>query len=778
MRYKEIKIIQEDRDLFEINMSPSNLRAEAAKTGAIAGMEFEMIVPDVKANDPEMEPDYNSDERCRSIDDAVEFFHDGDYNGRREVERLRERMQEDFNEWLYEKIDEDWANNPEEYIYQYLVRDVDAATIGEIIGEDLSDADGATKQQVARAAEIVNDNEQQPYYDDARDWHREEYQDGWDESDWLDEQDLDVMSAIESAYEISWPHWTYNNESSVDIEQVADEFGTMIGRPVNSSDHYHGGRREPGKYVVEPDGSLRPNNDNDVGLEFVSPPMPIDELLSDLNKVKKWADSIGCYTGSRNKTGLHINVSVPEFDNTKLDYVKLALLLGDQYVLDQFGRSSESYAKSALGIVRDRVRSNPETARALLDKMRGYMKDLATKAIHSGQTDKFTSINTKEGYIEFRSPGGDWLDANFDKIENTLLRFTVALKAAMDPEAYREEYLKKLYKLLDVDSDRDDTVKFFADYVAGKTPKAALKSFVKQAQLKRQIAKEPASGKQYWWRVYKDGRDARNTAMVEVVASSEQEAVDKGAAEFGVFSSEYKAYMDAVALRPYVETEPEYEIFQVAGNRVVQTFRAANDNAALAYFDRTISAGDRPYHDVRRAGTGPVRAQIGEPRPAGGWEFELSQTDIENRLGWPDQTGDANYEVVNRNTMRPVFVFIANTAADASRKYLDWLAASGLPDDTEDYGFRERARPGSTLDIQRQRADQSAQAAVSLARQQPATGGNFTGVWLILDPEGDVIHSFAGVGNVQSDANRVAMQWLRANPGAMQSGVTVVPEMR
>jgi hypothetical protein len=85
MRYKEIKIIQEDRDLFEINMSPSNLRAEAAKTGAIAGMEFEMIVPDVKGNDPEMEPDYDSDERCRSIDDAVEFFHDGDYNGRREV---------------------------------------------------------------------------------------------------------------------------------------------------------------------------------------------------------------------------------------------------------------------------------------------------------------------------------------------------------------------------------------------------------------------------------------------------------------------------------------------------------------------------------------------------------------------------------------------------------------------------------------------------------------------------------------------------------------------
>ena len=411
----------------------------------------------------------------------------------------------------------------------------------------------------------------------------------------------------------------------------------------------------------------------------------------------------------------------------------------------------------------------------------------------------------------------------------------------MDPEAYREEYLKKLYKLLEPTAEGQkgsDTVRYFADYVAGKIPAAALRSFVKQAQIQRRIAKEPASGKKYWWRVYKDGRDVRNTAMIEVVASSEQEARDKAAAEFGIFSSEYKAYMDAVALRPYVETEPEYEIFQVAGNRVVQTFRAADNDAALAYFDRTISAGDRPYYDVRRAGsmaaepaapqqfyyinngsynTSTIRASSTEDairqfrnrmrnermsssyslvssdnqvlargtdtepaaqQPAGGFEFELepSQTDIENRLGLPDQTGDANYEVFNRNTQRPVFVFIANTDAEASRKYSDWLAASGLPN-AEDYGFRERARPGSTLDIQRRRADQSAQAAVASTRQQQSGGGNFTGVWLILDPDGNVIHSFAGVGNVQSDANRVAMQWLRANPGSMQAGVTVVPEM-
>ena len=34
-----------------------------------------------------------------------------------------------------------------------------------------------------------------------------------------------------------------------------------------------------------------------------------------------------------------------------------------------------------------------------------------------------------------------------------------------------------------------------------------------------------------------------------------------------------------------------------------------------------------------------------------------------------------------------------------------------------------------------------------------------------------------GIGNVQADANRHAMDWLRRNPRHMQQGVEVVPEM-
>jgi hypothetical protein len=169
-------------------------------------------------------------------------------------------------------------------------------------------------------------------------------------------------------------------------------------------------------------------------------------MISDLNKVKAWAKQRGCYTND--STGLHINVSVPGFDNDKLDYVKLALLLGDQYVLDQFGRTGNTYAKSAMGMIKERIAQRPEDAAAMLQKTKTGLGELATKVIHSGTTSKYTSINTKEGYIEFRSPGGDWLNENFDKIETTLLRFVVALDAAMDPAKYRDEYQRDLYKML------------------------------------------------------------------------------------------------------------------------------------------------------------------------------------------------------------------------------------------------------------------------------------------------------------------------------------------
>ena len=271
-----------------------------------------------------------------------------------------------------------------------------------------------------------------------------------------------------------------------DITVIAANFSKAIGRNVNSSTRYHGAKRKPGVYAVEPDSSLETNKKSHQGIEFISPPLPLSEILDDLKKVKNWADANKAYTNE--KTGLHINVSVPSQAN--LDYVKLALLLGDTYVLEQFGRLGNKYTRSTLAMIRNRTSKSdgPEKVEKLLTKMKTQLDSLASKIIYTSNDSKYVSINAREKYIEFRSPGGDWLGENFNLIENTLLRFVVALDAACDPTKYRQEYLTKLYKLLQV-KGAQDPIAYFALYSAGELSSAGLKEFIRNIQTSRETTR-------------------------------------------------------------------------------------------------------------------------------------------------------------------------------------------------------------------------------------------------------------------------------------------------
>jgi murein DD-endopeptidase MepM/ murein hydrolase activator NlpD/pyrimidine deaminase RibD-like protein len=823
------KLLREfkEQDLFEINMGGKNLRKEAAKTGAIAGMEFEMIVPGIdsdQSND-EFEADYDFDERCRSIDDAVEFFHDGDFNGRREVARLRERMENDFQEWQTAKIDQDWDSDGEDFVRDWVANNVDNS-------EWLDNVNDQTTEQEA-FEEFVSDVHSDPnndYYQSALDEYREDNYGNYDESDWLNAEGLGLMSNVEDAYEIQWPHWSNPNEGngSVDTQMVADEFSQAVGREVRVNTRYHQSGDRPGPknqfYVVEPDGSLEGDNEGDEGLEFVSPPMPIDALLKDLNAVKAWAGRMGVYTND--STGLHINISVPNYSIDQLDYVKLALLMGDEYVLENFGRATNEYAKSAMSKIKGKI--TPANAKQILDTMKSGMSQLATKAIHSGSTDKYTSINTKDGHIEFRSPGGDWLDDNFEKIENTLLRFTVAMSAALNPEAYRQEYLKKLYKLLAPKDDKDPLA-IFAKYSAGELPKAALKSFVKQAQLERKVARDPTGGEKYWWRVGRPGYGG----SVEVVATNPAEAIAAGKKEIPEW--DYATDLTATPIRAYDKGpvlgrigEPQQTYRINNGSYNTSSLRASSTEDAIRQFrDRMrnesnpstyslISADNQvvaqggdataavpsdnqgnwgvwvPSLDrwatVGNAGPRRFRDQAGAER----WIRDYNATPAGNDIDLVAQEIDPVAPAVNRNTLMPTGpgpweVFRRSDGSSVAElgttnRMAAEVEARGVIDQRREapelYGVRTQqqadAAQGGIIDIEPDVAQNFAPQTLTRPGQGQQT---FTGNWLILDPDGQEIHRFSGVGNVQSDANRVAINWMRSNPGRMQAGVTVVPEM-
>jgi hypothetical protein len=688
--FEQFEQFDESTALFEIKMTGKNLRAEAAKTGAQAGMEFEMIVPNTEVDvEPEYEPDWDQDQRARSFSDVRDFFYDGDYNSRRDADNLIEELTGEYEEWKQEQTAEQWERDGVDYIRDFVevndLFDRDEAldqAQDEVIAanpelptesEDFQQLVNARLDELQEQFVLEAFEDRGRIHDDAFETFAQEQNEEYDERSFLDDK-YQTMSDIQSNFDIAWPYYYDINDGQdgdMDIDQVADEFSSYMGKPVNASKSYHGARREAGHYVVEPDGSLEGDNPGDGGLEFVSPPMPIDEMISDLNKVKEWAGRTGCYTND--STGLHINISVPDYSIDKLDYVKLAILMGDEYILDLFGRSGNTYAKSAMGKIKSALKQKPEAAAQIMDLMKQGLDGAATKAIHTGITDKYTSINTKTGYIEFRSPGGDWLDSNFANIENTLLRFTVALSAAINPEAYRKEYLTKLYKLLSEGmADKSDVniIQLFSNYSAGELDKPALIRQVRQKQLARNVAKGKATGKM-WWNV---SNPANSFASIEVVASSKEEAIDI-AVQPGNYPdwARTKNTLRATPIRPYQE-EPKgptlnnrpsnpdgnYVIVSQEDESVpVYRFMASGDQDAISVLRQWISANPGMHRWTFKKDAEQALGQPGAPaQPAadnqGNWGIWIRANDR-----FANQPGS-----YSRNETPPLMRFPSREAAE------------------------------------------------------------------------------------------------------------------
>jgi hypothetical protein len=109
--------------------------------------------------------------------------------------------------------------------------------------------------------------------------------------------------------------------------------------------------------------------------------------------------------------------------------------------------------------------------------MKSNLIEFAYREIQKGVgTGKYTSAHIQDGYIEFRSAGGDWLaegDAEPGKLENTMLRYARAMQIAADPSAERKEFAKKLYKL--VAPEGDSQLALFSQFAAGEIDKEQLK---------------------------------------------------------------------------------------------------------------------------------------------------------------------------------------------------------------------------------------------------------------------------------------------------------------
>ena len=285
---------------------------------------------------------------------------------------------------------------------------------------------------------------------------------------------LDIKQRIGS---LKWP-FDYdpdakpNNKDLYTELQISELISKAIGMPVKYASGYHGEKRGSGYFILEPDSSIAyDEDDNEAGLELVSPPMPLAQCLEYLDKVFAWANSFGCKTDQ--STGFHMGISIPNQNKNNVDYVKFVLFLGDEYVLNEFGRGDNEYAQALSSIL---VGNLSYDFKRTLAKVRAGMNSKAartlTKNLGSSHNGKYVSVNIKPNYIEVRSAGGVDYIKNVDKIKLTLMRYVRAMAIAADPEAEKNEYAKKFYKFLNRSShfprEENAIMPLFVQYSTGQ----------------------------------------------------------------------------------------------------------------------------------------------------------------------------------------------------------------------------------------------------------------------------------------------------------------------
>jgi hypothetical protein len=337
-------------------------------------------------------------------------------------ERFEEEGAEALSE-LYGYEDENWAR---EYIDEYR-RDDFRSYLEELAGDD----------------------------DDVRQSAYEQASENYDYDDWISDQYYG-MSSFCDAHGI-------DVSSHGSISEVADRLEKFISEKSAFHDHLpeHGQYGDTSgsttEYAVETDSSI---DGYGTGAEIISPVFSTPRrMLAEMEKFFEWFQSEGVATN--NSTGLHITMSYNPQEGETVNHeegsslvtankVKMAVLLGDQYLLSEWGRGSNSYAKSQLEDLKKAIQKLKVEGKGT-EGIKNAEKFLADnisndkfRSIHfKSQTDSKT--NTK--LIEFRIGGGEDYHMEFKRVFSSVVRYATTMIAG-HTDQYQDDYVKALSRLL------------------------------------------------------------------------------------------------------------------------------------------------------------------------------------------------------------------------------------------------------------------------------------------------------------------------------------------
>ena len=452
--------VQGDEPLFELNFNSKELARDALNSNVKCGFEAETAWERISPQDDD-ESDWLYEYNWYDIEDFL-----ADQEGRGAVD--------DINSGYEEFIDENAMDRESDIVWDMVSeREEDENYLDDYVNEEL--AEWEIEEYKENHLEDMDDDQKEEYEDwDLIAWGRqyteEERLDEYKE--WLADTIRDNGEAMERAYEEArdyydidtWASDQYgswssclseygfylsNPESGGGIAQVADEVGSWIRDNSEFDNIEYGEYHSTGSGIdywrVETDSSI--DADYGTGAEIISPVYSSPKtMLKEMKSLFNFLLNEEVDTNS--STGLHVTMSYG--GSGDINRLKLAVLLGDKYLLSTFGREGNSYAKSQIQQLQQmssELKRDPNNLKTIKSIEKVLAKGISR--------DKFSSINFKgdtdnesgNELVEFRIGGGSDYHNKFDKITKAVIRYAATLNAAYT-DAYNDDYAKALFRMI------------------------------------------------------------------------------------------------------------------------------------------------------------------------------------------------------------------------------------------------------------------------------------------------------------------------------------------
>ena len=465
------RLKEADPKLFEINFNKKEIATQGLDAPVKCGFEAETFFYSVDSSS-------GSNVDDMSISD-IEYEY-GD---------MPDQVWEDFEDWLYNK-------GQDEYLDDIINDKVEEVREDEEYLNDFIDSgSGPSSEAIERYKKDFEEDDPVEFQNREEDgweymnWVREYVEEEYEEEylDWLkkdvaEDNDLgdDARQAARDDYSVE--DWIYDNYSYMSsflddygydyssgeggVSDVADELHNWI-KDNSKFDSYpesgdYGDTNTTTAWSVEKDSSIEP--DEGTGAELISPVFDSTrKMLEEMRSLFDWSEE---NFGTNTSTGLHVTMSWqgknPDLVTTKDEddeffgtsstgpnKLKMALLLGDEYLLAEFGRLRNSFTKSqyrnVLRYAEGMKRGDAKSFKQFEEMLSRGIDSGKMNSIHfKGQTDTDSGNNL----IEFRIAGGTDYNTMYEKVVKACVRYATIMKAGYDENAFRKDYVNAVFRLL------------------------------------------------------------------------------------------------------------------------------------------------------------------------------------------------------------------------------------------------------------------------------------------------------------------------------------------